>query len=214
MVRPPSRLRPSILLLALTASLAVAPVAAAQTTDTSTFALANFLGKTSDPRVCADIDIDASRFPEIPGSGSLTTMVFLNIRLFECGESPDNPLGALSGQGGGGFTLRHAKNGKSAHLSGTLTVVEDDFETGQFFPNQVRINLAYHCVSRQARAASHVRASGGSSRATIESFTCDAVATGSIRSPDPETGRQRQFVTGPSVFAMIGRTVTQTVQRD
>jgi hypothetical protein len=224
MLRPPTRLRPSILLLALVASLALAPVAVAaeRTTDTSTSALANFLGRTSDPRICADVDIDASRFSEIPGSGTLTTMVFLTIRLFEagprgrCGQPPSVPLRSLSGMAGGGAVqFRVAKDGRTARLSGTIPVVEDDFETGEVFPDQqVQVNLAYRCIERQERTRQNSRAPDGSIGTTTETVTCDAEATGSIRSRDPETRKQRQFVTGPSVFAMIIRTVTRTVQRD
>jgi hypothetical protein len=214
MLRPPRRLRLSTPLLALVASLALAPgAAAAQTTDTSAFTNALFVGRTSEPGLCAEVDIDASRFPETPGS--LTTRVFLSIRLFEadsdgqCGAPSPTLVGSLSGEAGGGAVrFRVAKNGRTASLSGTIPVTEDDFETGEFFSNQVQVNLSYRCIEPQQRTRQRFRSPDGSVRTTTESVTCDAVATGSVRSRDPETGKQRQFVRGPSVSATIGLTTT------
>jgi hypothetical protein len=227
MLRPPRRLRPSIPLLALVASLALAPdAAAAQTTDTSTFTNTLFVGRTSEPGLCAKVDIDASRSPEVPGT--LTTRVFLSILVFEadrggqCGAPPDDPaefLRSLAGQAGGGAVqFRVAKNVKTASLSSTIQVTEDIFEPeptpDRFSSNQVQVNLSYRCVERQERTRQRSRSPDGSFRTTTESVTCDAVATGSVRSPDPDTGQMREFVLEPSDSATIGRTVTRTVQRN
>jgi hypothetical protein len=212
MLRPPRRLHLSIVLLALVASLALAPVAVAaeRTTDTETFALAEFSGPTSDPRICAEIDLDAYRRPEIPGTAP-TTQVVLNGRLFDCDEGPGLRWVSLFGQGGGGFTFLLAKNGKSARLSGTLPVQECDEEVGQepsCVTNQVQIDLTYRCIAPLERTQSRSRAPDGSFQTTTRSVTCDAEATGSI------LNRDINLTPAPSDSATIGTIVTRTVRRD
>jgi hypothetical protein len=203
MVRLPLRLRQPIPLLALLASLVLAPAAAAadRKTDTSTFAPASFSGVTSDPCIRAEVDLDAYRFAEIPGSGTLTTQVVLFIDLFDTCESV--PLASLSGRGGGQFELRHAKNGKSARLSGTVAACDAACQL-------IRIDLSYRCIAPRERTRSRFRAPDGSFRFTTRSVTCDAQATGSVRDLDSNI----ELAPAPSVSATIGSSVTRSVQRD
>lgn len=203
MLRLPLRLRRPIPLLAFVGSLALAPGAAAadRTTDTSTFALANFSGMTSNSCIRAEVDLDAYRFPEIPGSGTLTTQGFLFIDLFDTCQSVR--LSSLSGQGGGRLELRHAKNGKSARLSGTIDACD-----AACYP--IRIDLTYRCIGPRERTRSRFRAPDGLLRITTRSVTCNAVATGNVR----DLSSNIELAPAPSVFAMIGSSVTRTVQRD